>query len=82
MACYSWVRFLGLIWDQTWGAFGGHLIEKTLVGGYAIPIDALHEAYDSFRAGIFGFTFFSLFIASTILLDFEKDDTSEDTAQN
>lgn len=52
------------------------------LGGYAIPIDALHEFYDSFHAGIFGFTFFSLFIASTILLDFEKDDNSEDTAQN
>ena len=28
------------------------------LGGYAIPIDALHEVYDSFRANIFGFAFF------------------------
>ena len=50
--------------------------------GYAIPIDALHEVYDSFRADIFGFAFFSLFIASTVLLTFEKDGVSEETAQN
>lgn len=52
------------------------------LGGYAIPIDALHEAYDSFRADIFGFAFFSLFIASTVLLTFEKDGVPEETAQN
>jgi hypothetical protein len=52
------------------------------LGGYAIPIDALHEIYDSFRADIFGFAFFSLFIASTVLLTFEKDGISEETAQN
>jgi hypothetical protein len=52
------------------------------LGGYAIPIDALHEVYDSFRADIFGFAFFSLFIASTVLLTFEKDGVSEETAQN
>ena len=52
------------------------------LGGYAIPIDALHEVYDSFRADIFGFAFFSLFIASTVLLTFEKDGVSDETAQN
>ena len=52
------------------------------LGGYAIPIDALHEVYDSFRADIFGFAFFSLFIASTVLLTLEKDGVSEETAQN
>ena len=52
------------------------------LGGYAIPIDALHEVYDSFRADIFGFAFFSLFIASTVLLTFEKDGVSEETAKN
>lgn len=52
------------------------------LGGYAIPVDALHAAYDSFRADIFGFAFFSLFIASTVLLTFEKDGVSEETAQN
>ena len=41
------------------------------LGGYAIPYAPLHEIYDSYRADIFGFTFFSLFIASTILLEFE-----------
>ncbi len=52
------------------------------LGGYAIPVDALHTIYDSFRADIFGFTFFSLFIASTVLLTFEQDDSSEETAQD
>ena len=51
------------------------------LGVYAIPVDALHEAYDAIRADIFGFTFFSLFIASTVLLTFEKDDSSEETAK-
>ena len=51
------------------------------LGGYAIPIDSLHEVYDSFRADIFGFAFFSLFIASTVLLTFEKDESSEEAAR-
>ena len=50
------------------------------LGGYAIPVDALHETYDSIRADIFGFAFFSLFIASTVLLTFEKDNSSEERA--
>ncbi|MAN24220.1 MAG: hypothetical protein CME10_08140 [Gemmatimonadetes bacterium] len=41
------------------------------LGGYAIPYDQLHDIYDMYRADIFGFTFFALFIASTILLEFE-----------
>ena len=56
---------------------GSIILYLVCLGGYAIPVDALHELYDSFRADIFGFTFFSLFIASTILLTFEKNDTSE-----
>ncbi len=52
------------------------------LGGYAIPVDALHTFYDSIRADIFGFAFFSLFIASTVLLTFEKDHTVEETAQS
>jgi len=41
----------------------------------------LHETYDAVRADIFGFAFFSLFIASTVLLTFEKDDSSEEPAK-
>ena len=50
------------------------------LGGYAVPVDALHEVYDAIRADIFGFAFFSLFIASTVLLTFEQDDSSEERA--
>ena len=42
------------------------------LGGYTI--DAVGEFYDWIRADIFGFTFFSLFIASTILLRLEDED--------
>ena len=56
---------------------GSIILYLICLGGYAIPVDALHELYDSFRADIFGFTFFSLFIASTVLLTFENDDASE-----
>ena len=56
---------------------GSIILYLICLGGYAIPVDVLHELYDSFRADIFGFTFFSLFIASTVLLTFEKDDASE-----
>lgn len=41
------------------------------LGGYTIP--AVGRFYDRIRADILGFTFFALFIASTILLTFEKD---------
>lgn len=46
------------------------------LGGYAIP--TVGEIYDQFRADILGFTFFSLFIAATILLSLEKDQTSKE----
>ena len=61
---------------------GSIILYLVCLGGYAIPVDALHTIYDSFRADIFGFTFFSLFIASTVLLTFEQDDSSEETAQD
>lgn len=51
------------------------------LAGYAIPVDALHEAYDAFRADLFGFTFFALFIASTVLLTFEDDNASEEVVK-
>tara|TARA_B110000495_G_C22460141_1_gene286446 strand:+ start:140 stop:376 length:237 start_codon:yes stop_codon:yes gene_type:complete len=59
---------------------GSIILYLVCLGGYAIPVDALHAIYDSFRADIFGFTFFSLFIASTVLLTFEQEDASEETA--
>ncbi len=48
------------------------------LGGYTIP--TVGEVWDQFRADILGFTFFSLFIAATILLSFEKgqDQTSKE----
>ena len=49
------------------------------LGGYTIS--AVGEFYDSIRADIFGFTFFSLFIASTILLSLEKDGASEENEE-
>ena len=61
---------------------GSIILYLVCLGGYAIPVDALHTIYDSFRADIFGFTFFSLFIASTVLLTFVQDDSSEETAQD
>ena len=61
---------------------GSIILYLVCLGGYAIPVDALHTIYDSFRADIFGFTFISLFIASTVLLTFEQDDSSEETAQD
>ena len=61
---------------------GSIVLYLICLGGYAIPVDALHALYDSFRADIFGFAFFSLFIASTVLLTFEQDDSSEETAHD
>ena len=49
------------------------------LGGYTIS--AVGTFYDKIRADIFGFTFFSLFIASTILLSLEKDRASEETQE-
>ena len=45
------------------------------LGGYTI--DAVERLYDQFRADIFGFTFFCLFIASTILLRFEEGEVED-----
>ena len=49
------------------------------LGGYTIP--AVTEVYDQLRADILGFTFFSLFIASTILLSLEKGQNAGKTAK-
>ena len=49
------------------------------LGGYTIT--AVGEFYDNIRADIFGFTFFSLFIASTILLSLEKNGNAEETQE-
>ena len=50
------------------------------LGGYTI--DRVGLAWDHVRADLFGFSFFSLFIASTILLRFEEGgaDDEDDTA--
>ena len=44
------------------------------LAGYTIP--SVGVLCDKVRADIFGFTFFSLFIAATVLLSFEKDGKS------
>ena len=49
------------------------------LGGYVIP--AVGEVFDQFRADILGFAFFSLFIASTILLSFEKKPAAGEPAK-
>jgi hypothetical protein len=46
------------------------------LGGYALPV--VEDFYDSIRADIFGFAFFSLFLASTVLLSFEKKPIGQD----
>ena len=51
---------------------GSIIMYLVCLGGYTI--DAVGEFYDWIRADIFGFTFFSLFIASTILLRLEDED--------
>ncbi|MFH1571612.1 MAG: hypothetical protein ABIL09_26715 [Gemmatimonadota bacterium] len=53
---------------------GSIVLYLVCLGGYTIP--PLAEVYDRLRADIFGFTFFSLFIASTILLRFEDGDAT------
>ena len=45
------------------------------LGGYTV--EAVGLFYDWIRADIFGFTFFSLFIASTILLRLEDEDAPD-----
>ena len=54
---------------------GSIVLYLVCLAGYTIP--AVAKVYDEIRADILGFTFISLFIASTILLSFEKDATAE-----
>ena len=53
---------------------GSIIMYLVCLGGYTI--EAVGVFYDWIRADIFGFTFFSLFIASTILLRLEEEDES------
>ena len=57
---------------------GSIILYLICLGGYTIPpvakaFDRFQEAVHFRAVEIAGFTFFSLFIASTILLTFEKD---------
>jgi len=54
---------------------GSIIMYLICLGGYTIESVGLF--YDWIRADIFGFTFFSLFIASTILLRLEDEDAPE-----
>ncbi len=53
---------------------GSIVLYLVCLGGYTIP--AVATVWDQVRADILGFAFFSLFIASTVLLSFEKDGES------
>ena len=55
---------------------GSIIMYLVCLGGYTIQ--AVGEFYDWIRADIFGFTFFSLFIASTILLRLEEEEAPAD----
>lgn len=57
---------------------GSIILYLICLGGYTIP--AVAEVWDTLRADIFGFAFFSLFIASTILLRFEEGESAADSA--
>lgn len=59
---------------------GSIILYLICLGGYTIP--TVGEMWDSFRADILGFTFFSLFIASTILLSFEEGDKGEEATDS
>jgi hypothetical protein len=61
---------------------GSIILYLVCLGGYAIPVEVIGQFYDRIRADILGFTFFSLFIASTILLTFEKKGPSQDSAES
>ena len=50
---------------------GSIILYLVCLGGYTIS--AVGKVWDQIRADILGFTFFSLFIASTVLLSLEKD---------
>jgi hypothetical protein len=58
---------------------GSIILYLICLGGYTI--DAVEKVYDQIRADILGFAFFSLFIASTILLSHEKNNSSEQPDQ-
>ena len=59
---------------------GSIILYLICLGGYTIP--AVGKVWDGLRADIFGFAFFSLFIASTILLRFEDGDGGADSADS
>ena len=66
-----------MVWDKSKSILekiqlGSIVLYLVSLGGYTI--DAVGKVYDYLRVDIFGFTFFSLFIASTILLRFEEGD--------
>ena len=54
---------------------GSIIMYLVCLGGYTI--EAVGKFYDWIQADIFGFTFFSLFIASTILLRLEDEDAPD-----
>ena len=55
---------------------GSIIMYLICLGGYTM--DAVTKVYDYIRADIFGFTFFSLFIASTVLLRLEEGGLADD----
>lgn len=55
---------------------GSIVLYLICLGGYTI--DRVGVIWDHFRADLFGFAFFSLFIASTILLRFEEGGADDD----
>ena len=59
--------------------FGSIIMYLICLGGYTM--DAVTQVYDYIRADIFGFTFFSLFIASTVLLRLEEGGLADDDEQ-
>ena len=87
-----YTRGVAVAWDKS-KAFldkvqlGSIVLYLVCLGGYAIPpvsraFDRLQEAAHFKVVEIAGFTCFALFIASTVLLGYEKDEengTSEST---
>jgi len=73
----AWAKSKDLLERLQLGSIVLYLI---CLGGYTI--DRVGLAWDHVRADLFGFSFFSLFIASTILLRFEEGgaDDEDDTA--
>ena len=65
----AWAKSKALLEKVQLGSIVLYLV---CLGGYTLPV--VREVWDQLRADIFGFAFFSLFIASTILLRFEEDD--------